>query len=89
METKLVSTPQNYNCSMGFACAVQLGIFLWRACTWPAEQQSIQNVLHVFVLYNRQRVMLEVIGPRDQGYAPQLHQSFYTVGIVLRRPEML
>lgn len=49
----------------------------WNACTWPAGLGSIQIIIQPYLYYNNFKVLFEVIGSREDGYAPQLLGTFH------------
>lgn len=77
MPTKPVLAGHDYNSGMPLEYGVQLVMNACRACTRGAGLGSIQIALQPYRFYNICTMMFEVIGSREEGYAPKVHQTCY------------
>lgn len=66
-----------HNSSMGLRYLAQVVMESWNACPRAAGMRSIQIALQPYLVYNKLTSTLEAIESREEGYDPQLQQTYY------------
>lgn len=80
MKKRLVSILCTYNTSVHVAYAVQFVIMTSIALMQAVGLRLIHNALQAKMFYNNLRVMFELIGSIEQGYASQSQRKCHAVG---------
>lgn len=79
LEKEAFFTPCYYNISMRVAYAIQMVMKAYNACKEADEFECTQIAMQPYVLQDKGKVMLEIVGSRKQRYALLQPNPCYTV----------